>query len=213
MIRVKVCGMTDPLNVGEIVLAKPDFIGFIFFSGSPRYVGQEPDMKLFSSLSSGIISAGVFLNENNKKILDISERYRLDVIQLHGNESPETCLQLKSEGLIVIKAFNIDAGFSFDIITRYKKACDFFLFDTKGNKAGGSGKKFDWGKLEEYLPDKPFFLSGGVGPEDAGVIKSMINRGLFAVDINSRFEISPGIKDSVLVKEFIDEIKNKKYEL
>jgi len=213
MIRVKVCGMTDPLNVREIVLAKPDFIGFIFFPGSPRYVGEEADMNLFSSLPSGIMSTGVFLNEDNKKILDISVRNDLDVIQLHGNESPETCLQLKSEGLIVIKAFNIDAGFTFDTLTRYKKSCDFFLFDTKGKTAGGSGKKFDWAKLEEYLPDKPFFLSGGIGPEDAGVIKSMINRGLFAVDINSRFEISPGIKDSVLVKEFVEEIKNYQYEL
>jgi phosphoribosylanthranilate isomerase len=213
MIRVKVCGMTDPLNVREIVQVKPDFLGFIFFPGSPRYVGEEPEKKLFSNLPSGIMSAGVFLNDDSKKILDISSRYGLDVVQLHGNESPETCLQLKSEGLVVIKAFNIDTAFSFDTIAKYNKASDFFLFDTKSREGGGSGRKFDWGKLEEYVADKPFFLSGGIGPEDAGLINSVINRGLFAVDINSRFEISPGIKDSVLVKEFIEEVKYDRYEL
>lgn len=213
MIRVKVCGMTDPLNVGEIVQAKPDFIGFIFFPRSPRYVGDKPDIKLFSSLPSGILSAGVFLNEDTKKILEVSARYGLDVIQLHGNESPDTCLQLKSAGLVIIKAFNIDTGFSFDALAKYDKACDFFLFDAKGKTAGGNGKKFDWGKLEEYQLAKPFFMSGGIGPGDAGVIKSMADRGLFAVDINSRFEISPGIKDSILVKEFIDEIKYDQNEL
>lgn len=213
MVRVKVCGMTDPLNVSEIVNAMPDFLGFIFFPGSPRYVGEEPVKELFSNLSSCIMRTGVFLNENSKKIVDISARYGLDVIQLHGNELPETCLELKSEGLIVLKSFSIGNDFSFDALTGYNKACDFFLFDTKSETAGGSGKKFNWKILEDYSLEKPFFLSGGIRPEDAGLIKSMINRGLFAVDINSRFEISPGIKDSVLVKEFIEEIKYDHYEL
>jgi phosphoribosylanthranilate isomerase len=212
MIRIKVCGMTDPLNVREIVQLKPDFMGFIFFPGSPRYVGEEPDMKLFCDIPSGIMTAGVFLNEDNRKILEISARVGLDAIQLHGNESPESCLYLKSMGLTIIKAFNIGSDFSFDSLKRYDQSSDFFLFDTKSEKAGGSGKKFNWSNLEDYSLGKPFFLSGGIGPEDAGAFRSLVNRGLFAVDINSRFETSAGIKDSCLVKEFIDEIKYDQHE-
>jgi phosphoribosylanthranilate isomerase len=213
MIRVKVCGLTNPLNVKEIAKLSPDFLGFIFFPLSPRYVGEEPDMKLFCDLPSGIMRTGVFLNENSRQILEISKRIGLDVIQLHGNETPDSCLHLKSRGLTVIKAFSIDNDFNFDSLKIYNQASDFFLFDTKSETAGGSGKKFNWDKLKEYTLGKPFFLSGGIGPEDTGAFKSMVNHGLFAVDINSRFETSPGIKDSVLVKEFIDEIKYDQNEL
>ena len=208
MIRVKVCGMHDLLNVKEIAEAKPDFMGFIFYPGSPRYVGVEPCMGLFQNVASPTKKTGVFLNENNHKILDISSRTGLDIIQLHGNESPASCFQLKSSGLIIIKAFNIEKDFDFEFLKQYALACDYFLFDTKSEKKGGSGMKFNWEKLEEYSMEKPFFLSGGIEPEDAGVIRSIENRGLFAVDINSRFETSPGIKDFALVKTFIDEIKN-----
>lgn len=208
MIQVKVCGMNDPLNVKAIAEAKPDFMGFIFFSGSPRYVGAAPDMALFHNVPSGIKRIGVFLNEVNYKILEISLNTGLDMIQLHGEESPESCSQLQSSGLSIIKSFNIDNNFCFEIMKRYLPCCDYFLFDTKSEKQGGSGIKFNWEKLEEYSMDKPFFLSGGIGPEDAGLIKSIENRGLFAVDINSCFETSPGIKDIALVKTFIEEIKN-----
>lgn len=208
MIRVKVCGMHDPLNIKEIAEVKPDFIGFIFYPGSPRYVGDEPETELFRNVASHIKKTGVFLNENNHKILDISIRTGLDMIQLHGNESPASCFQLKSSGLTIIKAFNIEKDFGFEFLKQYALACDYFLFDTKSEKQGGSGMKFNWEKLEEYSMEKPFFLSGGIGPEDAGLIKSIENRGLFAVDINSCFETSPGIKDIALVKTFIEEIKN-----
>ena len=207
MIRVKVCGMIDPFNVKEIAELKPDFMGFIFFPGSPRYVGNEPDMILFNSVPPGIKKTGVFCNEDNHKILDLSIQTGLDMIQLHGNESTESCFQLKSSGLTIIKAFNIDGDFDFESLNQYMPGCDYFLFDTKSEKPGGSGKKFSWEKLKEYYLDKPFFLSGGIGPEDAGEIKSIYNRGLFAVDINSRFETSPGIKDAVLVKTFINALK------
>ena len=208
MIRVKVCGLVDPLNVKAISELKPDFMGFIFFPGSPRYVGDEPEMKLFRNIPDSIRRVGVFLNENNQKIFDISIRTDLDIIQLHGNESTESCSQLKSSGLTIIKAFNLEKDFSFESIIRYVPVCDYFMFDTKDEKPGGSGKKFNWEKLNEYCIDKPFFLSGGIGPEDAGVIKSISNKGLFAVDLNSRFETSPGIKDVGLIKTFIKAIKN-----
>ena len=210
MIRVKVCGMNNPGNVKEIAELNPDIIGFIFYPGSPRYVGNDPDLVLFNSIPPGIKKTGVFYNEDNHKILDLSIRTGLDMIQLHGDESPMACLQLKSSGLPVIKAFNIDRDFDFESLNQYMPGCDYFLFDTKSEKPGGSGKKFAWEKLEAYSLDKPFFLSGGISPDDAAEIKSIINRGLFAVDINSRFETSPGIKDAVRVKTFINELKNGK---
>lgn len=208
MIRVKVCGMYDPLNVKGIAEAKPDFMGFIFFPGSPRYVGERPEMALFHNVPDAIKKVGVFFNEDNHKILELSIRTGLDMVQLHGNESPVSCLQLKSSGLIIIKAFNIEKDFSFESLKQFMPVCDYFLFDTKSKKPGGSGRKFNWKKLDEYFLDKPFFLSGGIGPEDPSEIKSIKNRGFFAIDVNSRFETGPGIKDVALVKAFIKEIKN-----
>ncbi len=207
MNRVKVCGMTDPLNVRAIMEAKPDYIGFIFYNGSPRYVGAEPDLELFRNMPASIKKTGVFFNESYKRILEISTRTGLDVIQLHGNESPEYCKLLKTSGLTIVKAFNINNEFIFESLIPYNSSCNYFLFDTKSEKPGGSGKKFDWGKLEEYTLDKPFFLSGGIGPGDADLVKSIVNKGFFAVDINSRFEISEGFKDFGLVKTFINSIK------
>jgi phosphoribosylanthranilate isomerase len=207
MIRVKVCGMVDPLNLKEVSAGEPDFIGFIFYSGSPRYVDEEAECGLFKNFPKGIKRVGVFLDENISEIVKISHRASLDLIQLHGNESPAYCSRLRSSGLSVIKVFNIENEFNFESLTGYLPVCDFFLFDTKGTKPGGSGRKFNWEKLDEYSFDKPFFLSGGIGPEDAGLIKSISNQSLYGVDINSRFETITGMKDVELVRKFIEEIK------
>ena len=207
MIRVKVCGMVNPLNLKDVAAGEPDFLGLIYSHGSPRYVGEETEPDLLESFPQGIKRVGVFLNENISEVLKISKRTALDLIQLHGNESPAYCCQLRSSGFSVIKGFNIENEFNFETLTGYLPVCDFFLFDTKSKKPGGSGIKFDWDKLDEYSLDKPFFLSGGIGPEDAGLVKSIRNKGLYAVDINSRFEIATGIKNAELVKEFIKEIK------
>jgi len=207
MIKVKVCGLTDPSNVKEIMEAKPDFMGFIFYPGSPRYVGEYPEITLFDQVPSRIKKTGVFLNEDNQKIVVLANRFGLDIVQLHGNESPVACFELKSSGLSVIKSFNIDMEFGFDLLDRYAPCCDYFLFDSKSEAAGGSGRKFNWEKLEEYAKGKPFFLSGGIGPEDTELLNSVNNKYLFAVDINSLFETAPGIKDSCRVKTFINAIK------
>ena len=207
MIKVKVCGLTDPSNVKEIAEAKPDFMGFIFYRGSPRYVGEDPEIRLFDQMPPDIKKTGVFLNEDNQKIVELANRFGLEIVQLHGNESPVTCFRLKSSGLSVIKSFNIDMDFSFDLLDQYAPCCDYFLFDSKSLAAGGSGKKFNWEKLEEYGKGKQFFLSGGIGPEDAELLTSVNNKNLFAVDINSRFETAPGIKDSSRVKKFINAVK------
>jgi len=213
MISVKVCGLSDPSNVKEVIEAKPDFIGFIYYPLSPRYVGKETGKGIIQNIPAESKKVGVFFNENIKKILEIASGAKLDMIQLHGNESPELCSELKSSGLALIKAFSIDMDFSFECTKQYLPVCDYFLFDTKSEKAGGSGRQFDWKKLDEYSFDKPFFLSGGVGPEDTIRIKTIRNKGLFAVDINSRFETAPGIKDARLVSAFIKELKMMDYDL
>ncbi len=200
--------MRDPLNVTAIAEAGPDFIGFIFYPGSPRYVGQTPDRSLFSSIPSGITGVGVFVDENHETILDMAEYSGLMMIQLHGNESPEYCRQLRSSGLKIIKAFNVAHEPDFSAVEPYLGVCDYLLFDTRTEKPGGSGRKFDWNNLSGYIYDKPFFLSGGIAPEDSGIINALRNRGLFGVDLNSRFESAPGIKNQGLVKTFIDAIKN-----
>jgi phosphoribosylanthranilate isomerase len=210
MIKIKVCGMKDPSNVKDIGEAKPDFMGFIFYPRSTRYVGAEPDRSIFNNVPSGITRVGVFVDETVDKILELVLRSGLEMVQLHGNESPEFCSYLRSSGLIITKVFNISESFNFKLTIPYISACDYFLFDTKTEIAGGSGKKFNWYILNKYNLEKPFFLSGGIGPDDTGILKTIENRGLFAADINSCFEISPGIKNVKMVKTFIDGIKNRR---
>lgn len=207
MIRIKICGMYDPLNVKRIAEARPDFMGFIFYPGSPRYIGTEPDPDLFLNVPSDILKTGVFVNENLRNVLDLAFRTGLNLIQLHGNESPAYCYQLRSSGLKIIKTFSVTGFVDFELLEPYVPACDYFLFDTKTEKFGGSGIKFDWGKIAGYHLDKPFFISGGIGPEDSGLLRTLENKGFFAVDVNSRFETSPGIKNISLLKTFIDDIK------
>jgi phosphoribosylanthranilate isomerase len=207
MIKVKVCGMTDSMNVKDISETGADFIGFIFYQDSPRYIGEEPDSGLFRNVPAGRYKTGVFVNEDPVKILTLANNYGLEMIQLHGDESPENCSQIRSSGLRIIKAFSITEDFDFIQISSYMPVCDYFLFDTKTPKYGGSGRKFSWNRLKAYNLDKPFFLSGGVGPEDADEIKAIENDGLFAVDLNSRFETAPGRKDVGLVKAFIERIR------
>ena len=207
MIRVKVCGLNNPLNVKAISECGADFIGFIFYPGSKRYVGKYPDKMLFRNVSAGIKKTGVFVNEESKRLLKSAKSAELEVIQLHGNESVDYCKFLKDSGLSIIKTFGVGADFDPGITDQYSDACDYFLFDTKNEYHGGSGDKFNWSILGNYCFKKPFFLSGGIGPEDSGIAATIANQQFYAVDVNSRFEILPGIKDTVRVKNFINEIK------
>ena len=208
MIRIKVCGMTDPLNVKEISEIRPDFLGFIFYPGSPRYVGKDPDRSLFLNLPRGTGAAGVFVNEKPETVIEIAKSTGLEIIQLHGSESPSYCSRLRSSGLTIVKAFCLTQDFDFKTIESFMVVCDYFLFDTKTEVYGGSGRKFNWELLKDYSLGKSFFLSGGIGPDDACLIKTIESNGLFGVDINSRFENAPGIKNVRLVKTFIDTLKN-----
>lgn len=207
MLKVKVCGLTDPVNAEEIVRTRPDLVGFIFYYGSKRYVGNNPKGALFNNIPSGILKTGVFVNENLSVVEDTVNKYRLEVVQLHGNELPEYCNCLKNKGLIIIKVFEISNNFNFTSLDKYIDVCNYFLFDSKSGSRGASGFKFNWTKIEEYHFNKPFFIGGGIGPKDVSIIKKLNHKSMYGVDINSCFEISPGVKDSKRVKDFIDEIK------
>ena len=205
--KVKVCGITDPENARLIAESSPDYMGFNFYSSSPRYVGDKPDPSLFS-LPAEIGRIGVFVDEDPVKVIELAATYELDYVQLHGTETAGYCEGLKLSGLKILKAFGLCEYTDFEMYTSYMEVCDYFLFDRRTAKWGGSGEKFDWSILEKYKLDKPFFLGGGISPGDASSIKEINNDRHVATDINSRFETSPGIKDPVAVNKFIEELKN-----
>jgi len=208
MIRVKVCGLSDPLNVKAISETGIDYAGFIFYPGSKRYVGPTPDKSLFSGVPERIKKAGVFVNEEPEKLLHQAEYATLDIIQLHGSESVTYCKLLKGKGFEVIKVFGVGPDFDPRKTDAYSEVCDYFLFDTSHMQLGGTGIKFEWELLIDHSFAKPFFLSGGIGPDDHEKAAAILNNKFYAVDINSRFEMSTGIKDAAMVKKFISKIKN-----
>ena len=213
MLKVKVCGMTDPANVKAVAQTGPDFMGFIFYPGSPRYVGKEPDPAIFNNVAADILKVGVFVHEDPVYVIEIAAMTGLDYVQLHGTETPDYCESLKLSGLKIIKDFGICDYTDFDMFESHMGVCDFYLFDTRSEKHGGSGKKFNWDILNSYNLDKPFFLSGGIGPSDAKEIMKIKNPWFMGVDLNSLFETTPGIKIPELVSGFVEEIKKSGNEL
>ena len=199
--------MRDPQNIQDLGTVQPDFMGFIFYPKSPRYVGEEWDESIAKSIPSSIKKIGVFVNESVEKINLLASKYQLDGIQLHGSETPEICQTIKDKNLLVLKAFSVDESFDFELIKKYESFCDYFLFDTKTSQHGGSGVKFDWKKLYEYTSSIPFFLSGGIMEEDVNEIKSLNIKGLYSVDINSKFEIEPALKDIKMVERFAQKLR------
>lgn len=207
MIKVKVCGLNSPENVRRITELDIDYAGFIFYPASERYVGNKPDPDLFSCVPQRIKKTGVFVDEAWEKVLKISRMYSLDVVQLHGKESIEYCRELKNNDLTVIKVFHIKNEIDLDAVNIYSDVCDYFLFDTATDSHGGSGKKFNWDILTQGKFKRPFFLGGGIGPVDFHELKKIRNEMFFAADINSRFEISPGIKDYEKIKSYVEHLK------
>jgi phosphoribosylanthranilate isomerase len=206
-LKIKVCGMREPENISGVVATSPDYIGFIFYPKSPRFLGLEPVAEMLSLVPDSIKKVGVFVNELPETILQVCGSWKLNVAQLHGQEPPEVCQQIKQSGLKVFKAFSVDETFDPNQLRPYAGVCDCFLFDTKGQLPGGSGKKFDWQLLENYRLDVPFFLSGGIGPDDAGRLSRFVHPSLYGLDINSGFELAPAIKDVEKVKDFIQKIR------
>lgn len=197
--KLKVCGMLWPNNIMALSDLAPDYIGFIFWKHSKRFVTSTTP-----NLPASIKKTGVFVNAPFTYILDIAKQHQLQALQLHGEESPDFCEKLQATGLEVIKAFAVDSNFDFSVLSAYESFCDYFLFDSKGELPGGNGSRFDWSVLKDYKDPKPFFLSGGIGPEDQGAIASIINLNLplYALDINSKFESEPGLKNIEIIKQF-----------
>ena len=191
--KMKVCGMRDAKNIADVSQLHPDFMGFIFYRPSPRYVGD--DFKMPQTLSPATRRIGVFVNEANDVIVQKAKEHRLDYVQLHGNETPEQCLELKKLGMGVIKVFSVDDDMDFSVTREYRHAVDYFLFDTKGKFYGGNATRFNWDVLSRYNEDVPFFLSGGISPDHIREIKDLGHMRLVAIDVNSGVEIRPALKD------------------
>jgi len=202
---IKICGMKYIENVEAIAALEPNFLGFIFYKKSKRWVDFEVLDVLLNEIPSSIKKVGVFVNDSEQKIL--LKKQNFDYIQLHGDESPSFCKQLKERGCHIIKAFGVDDEFDFNELKDFLPYCDYFLFDTKTKDYGGSGKKYNWKKLEEYKQGLPFFLSGGISTDEAEAISELNHPQLYAVDINSKFETKPGLKNVELVNTFIKKIR------
>lgn len=203
--KLKICGLKYLDNIKEVVEYSPDYLGFIFYEHSKRYVGQELDRARLNNIDSGIKKVGVFVNATEKEILQKIDEYNLDFVQLHGDETPEFCKQL-SRNVKIIKAFGVDEEFDFLRLNEYKSSIEYFLFDTKTLEHGGSGKQFDWNILEKYDNEIPFFLSGGIDINDIGSILQLNKLNIHAIDVNSKFEIRPGLKDINKIKKLRDAI-------
>ena len=200
--KLKICGMKYPENIIEVSSLLPDYMGFIFWGKSTRCV--EGFIPL---LPKSIQKVGVFVDATIAEILSKIKQYDLDAIQLHGNEDVDFCKNLKSDNIEIIKVFSIHNMFNFNQLAAFEKHCDYFLFDTKGKLPGGNGLTFDWDILKNYPSKKPFFLSGGIGMDELDRIKNL-NLPLYAIDVNSKFEIEPGLKNTILLKTFQKKIQN-----
>lgn len=205
--KIKICGIKYKENLKDIIKLNPDFIGFNFYPLSARYIDTSLSPADLDVIPGKIKKTGIFVNQDEHEVSEISGKYRLDYVQLHGNESADICKSLNSTGLKLIKAFGINKDFNFETLKAYIPWCEFILFDTPTVKYGGSGQKFDWRLLEEYKSAHPFFLSGGIKPEDAHRLMDLSIPALAGFDINSGFESEPGYKDIGLLTEFFKFIK------
>lgn len=203
-LKVKVCGMKSSVEIQELIDSSLiDYIGFIFYPKSLRYIKEVP------KLDGKFKRVGVFVNEELETIQAKINGYTIDVLQLHGNESVSEVKQLKEViQKPIFKAFGIDERFDFKICTSYEPYVDAFLFDTKTEKYGGSGKQFDWSILQNYKGEKPFVLSGGLDEKALNELKNYSFRKMVGVDLNSKFELSPGQKDTKRIIQTIKQIKN-----
>lgn len=205
--RLKVCGMRNSDNIKELLEFNPDYMGFIFYEKSSRFVGEELDEDLLKSFPNTVKKVGVFVNATQAYILDKVKKYALDYVQLHGEEMPDFCRNLKFKGVNIIKAFSVDNQFNFGKLLNFKPYCDYFLFDTKGDLKGGNGLTFDWSVLRRYDNDKPFFLAGGIDLDNAAQARELAGLKIHSLDVNSKFEISPALKDIDKLSELIKILK------
>lgn len=213
---IKVCGMRDAQNIEQIAFLCPDFVGFIFYPRSERYIRQSDlsnedlDRILPKDLPTSIKRVGVFVESPDAEIERIASQWKLDFVQLHGNESPTFCQKLKEKGFNIIKVFSVGKeGISLAHMRQYEDFVDYFLFDTQTPNYGGSGHKFDWETLKTYDLKTPFLLSGGISLQDIEKLKGHIHHNCIGFDINSKFETAPAQKNPALIEEFINLIRQK----
>ena len=205
--KIKICGMKYPGNIRQISLLEPDYMGFIFYEKSKRFVG-EPEV---INIPEHIKKVGVFVNEKVSVILEQVKKYKLDVVQLHGNETPQDCKLFRENNCTVIKAFQIDENFSFSVLDDYESVTDYFLFDTKTENYGGSGVSFNWDLLKKYTNTTPFFISGGLGPGTIDELLQLKHPMLYGADFNSMLELEPGLKAIGRSELIINKIRNHVY--
>ena len=194
--------MRDDENIRAVEALGVDWMGFIFYPPSKRYVSQLP-----AYLPNSAKRVGVFVNESIETILEKVELFQLDIVQLHGDETPFFCEQLAQHGIQIMKAFGVADSFPSEKIAEYEQRCHYFLFDTQTSTYGGSGRKFNWDILQNYQGNTPFLLSGGIGPDDAQVIREFSHPMFIGIDINSQFELSPANKDIQSIQQFIKSLK------
>ncbi|MFA5972013.1 MAG: phosphoribosylanthranilate isomerase [Lentimicrobiaceae bacterium] len=204
--QFKVCGITTTEDIIALISLEIDRLGFIFYHKSQRYVYGKLIEDGLNEIPKHIKKTGVFVNAEIAEVEQIIDQYQLDSIQLHGDESPEFCRHFKNK-VEVIKTISIKDEDSFETAKLYLDACDLFLFDTYSDNYGGTGKTFEWKWLEAYSLNKPFYLSGGISLENVEEIKNIKHNQLIGIDINSKFEIRPGIKDIVKIKQLINLMK------
>lgn len=199
---IKVCGMREPDNIRQVEELGIDWMGFIFYAQSPRCIKDE------ASTGKQTKRVGVFVNASVEEMMQQASSHHLDYLQLHGNESPDTCYALQKRGYSVIKAFSIATEEDLVETTTYEGRADYFLFDTKCSGYGGSGKSFDWSVLAAYQGKTPFLLSGGINPDSTEAVRNFHHPRLAGIDLNSGFEVSPGLKEIGKLAVFINKLRN-----
>ncbi len=204
--KIKVCGLKYPSNMNELINLPIDFVGFIFYKNSPRYINDEISFDFIRTIPSHIKKVGVFVNSDSYSIINSIAHYNLDFVQLHGDESVVFCDEIKPY-VKVIKAFQIHDLFDFSILEDFEPYVDYFLFDTASKDYGGSGQSFSWQLLEKYTLNTPFFLSGGISEFSIDELLKINHKQLYAIDLNSKFEIVVGLKDANKIKSFITKLK------
>lgn len=202
--KIKVCGLRVPENIEAVQALNPDYMGFIFYEPSPRFA-NELSIEVLNNIPAEIEKTGVFVNETEARINELIDQYKFSAIQLHGSEYPEFSNSFRNK-VTVIKAFGVSEDFDFEILKDYDGKVDFFLFDTKTKAHGGSGKTFDWTILDKYTLEIPFFLSGGLSPENIVEVKNIQHPQFYGVDLNSKFETAPGLKNTELLQEAFNTI-------
>ena len=203
--KFKVCGLFNNENIQHVAELNPDYIGHIFWEKSVRYVnGSTP------RLNKEINKTGVFFNSSIEDIYTKIEKHELDCVQLHGEESPQLCKEIMNNGIKVIKSFRVDDDFDFIVLNKYEKNCDLFLFDSKSDLPGGSGKSFNWRKLKKYNLKKEFFISGGIGIDSIQSLIELFEMKLpiYGIDVNSKFEDQNHLKKINELKAFMQIVKN-----